>query len=70
MVQGDFSPEGRVKQTLKDAHMMLDQGAALSQPLLSLQIHADTLEGCVKAGEDELDNSAIIKEVRRRGSKP
>jgi 3-hydroxyisobutyrate dehydrogenase-like beta-hydroxyacid dehydrogenase len=70
MVQGDFSPEGRVKQTLKDAHMMLDQGAALGQPLLSLQIHANTLEGCVKAGEAELDNSAIIKEVRRRGSKP
>jgi 3-hydroxyisobutyrate dehydrogenase-like beta-hydroxyacid dehydrogenase len=66
MVQGDFSPEGRVKQTLKDAHMMLDQG----QPLLSLQIHADTLEGCVKAGEAELDNSAIVNEVRRRGSKP
>jgi 3-hydroxyisobutyrate dehydrogenase-like beta-hydroxyacid dehydrogenase len=70
MVQGDFSPEGRVKQTLKDAHMMLDQGAALGQPFLSLRIHADTLEGCVKAGEAELDNSAIIKEVRRRGSKP
>ncbi|MEI9805727.1 MAG: NAD(P)-binding domain-containing protein [Pseudolabrys sp.] len=61
--------EGRVKQTLKDAHMMLDQGAALGQPLLSLQIHADTLEACVKAGEADLDNSAIIKEVRRRGDK-
>jgi 3-hydroxyisobutyrate dehydrogenase-like beta-hydroxyacid dehydrogenase len=69
MVRGDFSPEGRVKQTLKDAHMMLDQGAALGQPLRSLQVHADTLEACVKAGEAELDNSAIIKEVRRRGEK-
>jgi 3-hydroxyisobutyrate dehydrogenase-like beta-hydroxyacid dehydrogenase len=69
MVRGDFSPEGRVKQTLKDAHMMLDQGAALGQPLWSLQVHADTLEACVKAGEAELDNSAIIKEVRRRGQK-
>jgi 3-hydroxyisobutyrate dehydrogenase-like beta-hydroxyacid dehydrogenase len=69
MVRGDFSPEGRVKQTLKDAHMMLDQGAAIGQPLKSLQVHADTLEACVKAGEAELDNSAIIKEVRRRGMK-
>ena len=69
MVQGDFSPEGRVKQTLKDAHMMLDQGAALGQPLKSLEVHADVLEACVKAGEADLDNSAIIKEVRRRGSK-
>jgi 3-hydroxyisobutyrate dehydrogenase-like beta-hydroxyacid dehydrogenase len=70
MVRGDFSPEGRVKQTLKDAHMMLDQGATLGQPLRSLQVHADTLEACVKSGEAELDNSAIIKEVRRRGQKP
>jgi len=69
MVRSDFSPEGRVKQTLKDAHMMLDQGAAIGQPLKSLQVHADTLEACVKAGEAELDNSAIIKEVRRRGMK-
>jgi 3-hydroxyisobutyrate dehydrogenase-like beta-hydroxyacid dehydrogenase len=69
MVRGDFSPEGRVKQTLKDAHMMLDQGAALGQPLKSLEVHADVLEACVKAGEADLDNSAIIKEVRRRGSK-
>jgi 3-hydroxyisobutyrate dehydrogenase-like beta-hydroxyacid dehydrogenase len=69
MVRGDFSPEGRVKQTLKDAHMMLDQGAALGQPLKSLEVHADVLEACVKAGEADLDNSAIIKEIRRRGAK-
>lgn len=70
MVRGDFAPEGRVKQTLKDAHLMMDQGAAVGQPLLSLQIHVDTLEACVKAGESDLDNSAIIREVRRRGVKP
>jgi 3-hydroxyisobutyrate dehydrogenase-like beta-hydroxyacid dehydrogenase len=70
MVRGDFSPEGRVKQTLKDAHLMLDQAAAIGQPLLSLQVHVDTLEACVKVGEADLDNSAIVKEVRRRGVKP
>jgi 3-hydroxyisobutyrate dehydrogenase-like beta-hydroxyacid dehydrogenase len=69
MVRHDFSPEGRVKQTLKDAHMMLDQGKAIGQPLKSLEVHADVLEACVKAGEADLDNSAIIKEVRRRGSR-
>jgi 3-hydroxyisobutyrate dehydrogenase-like beta-hydroxyacid dehydrogenase len=69
MVRGDFSPEGRVKQTLKDCHLMLDQGAAIGQPLKSLEVHAEVLEACVKAGEADLDNSAIIKEVRRRGAK-
>jgi 3-hydroxyisobutyrate dehydrogenase-like beta-hydroxyacid dehydrogenase len=67
MVRGDFSPEGRVKQTLKDAHLMLDQAKAVGQTLSVLQVHADVLEACAKAGEAELDNSAIIKEVRRRG---
>ena len=69
MVRGDFSPEGRVKQTLKDAHLMLDQAAAVGQTLSSLQVHADVLEACVKAGEAERDNSAIIKEIRRRAVK-
>ena len=69
MVRGDFSPEGRVKQTLKDCHLMLDQAAAVGQKLSMLEIHADVLEACVQSGEAELDNSAIIKEVRRRGRK-
>jgi len=69
MVRGDFSPEGRVKQTLKDAHLMLAQAAAAGQKLAMLECHADVLEACVRAGEAELDNSAIIREVRRRGAK-
>jgi hypothetical protein len=31
-----------------------------------LEVHAGVLEACVRAGEADLDNSAIIKEVRRR----
>jgi len=69
MVRGDFTPEGRVKQTLKDCHLMLDQAAAVGQKLSMLEIHADVLESCARAGEADLDNSAIIKEVRRRGTK-
>ena len=69
MVRGDFSPEGRVKQTLKDAHLMLDSAAAVGQKLSMLEVHADVLEACVRAGEADLDNSVIIKEVRRRGVK-
>src|SRR5262249_48077904 len=68
MVRGDFSVEGRVKQTLKDAHLMLVQAAAVGQKLSALELHADMLEACVRAGEADLDNSVIIKEVRRRGA--
>lgn len=66
MVRGDFAPEGRVRQTLKDVHLMLDQAAAVGQKLSALEIHRAVLESCVRAGEADLDNSAIIKEIRRR----
>ena len=69
MVRGDFSPEGRAKQTLKDCHIMLDQAATVGQKLSMLEVHADVLEACLRAGEGELDNSVIINEVRRRGRK-
>ncbi len=66
MVRGDFSPEGRIKQTLKDVHLMLDQAAAVGQTLSALEVHADVLEACIRAGEADFDNSAIVNEVRRR----
>jgi 3-hydroxyisobutyrate dehydrogenase-like beta-hydroxyacid dehydrogenase len=69
MVRGDFSPEGRAKQTLKDCHLMLDSATAVGQKLSLLELHADVLEACVRAGEADMDNSVIIKEVRRRGVK-
>jgi hypothetical protein len=31
-----------------------------------LEVHAAVLEACVRAGEADLDNSAVIREVRRR----
>jgi 3-hydroxyisobutyrate dehydrogenase-like beta-hydroxyacid dehydrogenase len=69
MVRGDFAPEGRARQTLKDCRLMLDQAAAAGQQLKMLELHAEVLEACVKAGEADLDNSVIINEVRRRGAK-
>jgi 3-hydroxyisobutyrate dehydrogenase-like beta-hydroxyacid dehydrogenase len=66
MVRGDFSPEGRARQTLKDAHLMLDQARQKGQRLSVLEIHADVLESCLRHGEGDLDNSVIIQEIRRR----
>jgi 3-hydroxyisobutyrate dehydrogenase-like beta-hydroxyacid dehydrogenase len=69
MVRGDFAPEGRARQTLKDVHLMLDQAKAAGQTLKMLELHAETLEACVRAGEADMDNSVIINEVRRRRAK-
>ena len=69
MVRGDFLPEGRARQTLKDVHLMLGQAMALGQRLNMLEVHEDVLQACVRAGEADMDNSVIIREVRRRATK-
>jgi 3-hydroxyisobutyrate dehydrogenase-like beta-hydroxyacid dehydrogenase len=66
MTGGDFAPEGRVTQHLKDVHLMLEQAERVKQQLPMLEVHADVLEACVREGEGDLDNSAVIKEIRRR----
>ena len=66
MIEQDFAPEGRVRQTLKDVHMMLDQGKRLGQALPALEVHGAVLEACVRAGEADFDNSAVVQELRRR----
>jgi len=66
MIGGDFAPEGRVRQTLKDTQLMLDQARKAGQQLPLLQIHADVLQACVRHGDSEQDNSIVIEEIRRR----
>ncbi len=66
MIRSDFAPEGRARQTLKDVHLMLDQGRKAGQRLPLLEIHADILEACVRQGEGESDNSVVVAEIRRR----
>jgi 3-hydroxyisobutyrate dehydrogenase-like beta-hydroxyacid dehydrogenase len=66
MVGGDFAPEGRVTQHLKDVHLMLEQAARVKQKLPLLAIHADVLDACVRHGEGDRDNSIVIEEIRRR----
>jgi putative dehydrogenase len=66
MIRGEFTAEGRITQHLKDVHLMLEQAERIKQQLPMLEVHADVLEACVRQGEADLDNSAVIKEIRRR----
>jgi 2-hydroxy-3-oxopropionate reductase len=68
MVAGDFSPHGRIAQTLKDILLTLEQAGRRSQRLPLGEVYADLIKGCVAHGEAELDNSAVIQELRRRHS--
>jgi len=66
MVARDFAPEGRVRQTLKDARLMIEQARKTGQELPLLAVHAGVLEACQRHGEGEQDNSVVIEEIRRR----
>lgn len=66
MIAGNFVPEARARQTLKDAELMLDQAGKIGQQLPLLEVHADVLRACLRHGEGDQDNSVIIEEIRRR----
>lgn len=66
MVEREFKPEGFIHQTLKDFTLMREQAAKLGQSLPALELNKSVLEACVKAGDADLDNSAVIEEIRRR----
>ncbi len=67
MVDAATSPrKAAITQHLKDVHLMLEQAERIGQQLPALEVHADVLEACVRAGEGDLDNCGIIQEIRRR----
>jgi 3-hydroxyisobutyrate dehydrogenase-like beta-hydroxyacid dehydrogenase len=66
MVKGDFSPEGHMVISLKDATLMSEQSRKLGQELPLLEAYRGVLQACIDAGQGQLDNSSVIKEIRRR----
>jgi 3-hydroxyisobutyrate dehydrogenase-like beta-hydroxyacid dehydrogenase len=70
MVSGEYSPQGFIHQSLKDFRLILDQAAARRQEMPLAALNAAVLEACVKRGEGERDNAAVIEEIRRRKKSP
>lgn len=66
MVQGDFSPQSRIRQHLKDLDLMLAAAAAAGQGLPLTQTHADVLRAAVQAGDGDLDNAGVVRQLRRQ----
>jgi 3-hydroxyisobutyrate dehydrogenase-like beta-hydroxyacid dehydrogenase len=66
MVTGDFAPHGFVTQSLKDFSLMAAQAQRIGQRLPLAETYTGLMKGCVANGEGELDNSAVINEIRRR----
>ena len=66
MVSGDYTPHGFITQTRKDFLLMLEQAKERGQGLPLAQTYVNIVDGCVAAGEGNLDNSIVIEEIRRR----
>jgi 3-hydroxyisobutyrate dehydrogenase-like beta-hydroxyacid dehydrogenase len=66
MVAGDFSPHGRIMQTIKDIQLTLEQAGRRGQQLPLGETYASLVTGCAAHGEGEWDNCAVIQELRRR----
>ena len=70
MVQGDFTPQSRVRQHLKDVQLMLAAARGQGQRLPLTEAHAALLHAAIDAGDGDLDNAAIIRQLRRSSAEP
>ncbi|HUQ71721.1 MAG TPA: NAD(P)-dependent oxidoreductase [Planctomycetaceae bacterium] len=61
MLGGDFAPQARLAQHLKDVRLILATGATAGATLPLSSLHEQLLEELDRAGYGDLDNSAIIK---------
>lgn len=84
MLRGDFKPQARLSQHLKDVRLMLAAAEQAGQRLPLSLAHRDLLEHAEQLGVGALDNSAILRAIeaavpsrqklpansRRRSSEP
>ena len=66
MLDGDFTTEGRLSQHHKDVSIILKYSEKLDQELPLSSVHLDVLKKAIEAGDGDLDNSAVIREIERR----
>lgn len=65
MLSGDFSPDARLAQHLKDVGLILEIGSQVGARLPLSQLHQSLLNEAVDLGFAAEDNSAILKVFRR-----
>lgn len=68
MLQGEFAPEARLAQHLKDVRLILETGEVAGAKLPLSGLHAELLQSLVEAGLGELDNSVVIRAFDRLSS--
>ena len=69
MIRSDFRPQSRIKQHFKDLEIALSYAKKLKQPLPLTQLHQNILKAAIDAGDGELDNAAVIQQIRRMANR-
>jgi 3-hydroxyisobutyrate dehydrogenase-like beta-hydroxyacid dehydrogenase len=64
MVQGEFKPQARLSQHIKDVRLILEEAARGGAELPLSTVHLDLLNRAEAAGLGEKDNSAIIRAIQ------
>jgi len=65
MLAGDFTPEARLSQHLKDVRLILASGERSGAKLPLSRLHRTLLEEVERAGYGSADNSVVIKAFQR-----
>jgi 3-hydroxyisobutyrate dehydrogenase-like beta-hydroxyacid dehydrogenase len=66
MLEGRFSPpQARLAQHRKDLALMLAEAERTGQPLPLGAAHAALLDAAIAAGDADLDNAAVLQQLRR-----
>ena len=68
MIKGDFTAQARIRQHRKDVSLILKYAEMAGQELPLSKVHLDVLDKAIAAGDADLDNAAVIKEIRRRSN--
>lgn len=65
MVARDFTPQGRISQSLKDFSLITESAAARGQGLPFAARYLDMMQDAVARGEGDLDNAAVLLPIER-----
>jgi 3-hydroxyisobutyrate dehydrogenase-like beta-hydroxyacid dehydrogenase len=66
MLGRDWTPESRIRQHHKDVGLIRQYAARVGQELPMTETHFRLLEAALIAGDGDLDNAAILREIERR----
>jgi 3-hydroxyisobutyrate dehydrogenase-like beta-hydroxyacid dehydrogenase len=61
MLDGDFTPEAKLAQHLKDVRLILEAGDKAGASLPLSHVHEELLAALVAEGAGDLDNSAVMR---------